>query len=320
MSQQTEAERQARRLNWNLLKTFLTLAESSSITEAAERLFLRQPTVSHALKQLEEHFDKTLIERRPGTFQLTEAGEVLYHEIVEVYGTVLRFHTLMREVAEEVKGHVRIALASHVECPLFDQALAAFHIQHPQATLSVDVSTSREALAEVETRRASMAVCLVHKRKPMLEYLLMYREFFGLFCGPSHPLFGQEGLDKTVLAGQTSVSFTTDRMTDALRPVALMRAEANLDGRVIATSSNLEEVRRMIIAGLGIGPLPLHVVKRDLEEGLLWRLPPYDDPPAIDVYLAWNPKARMNRAETEMLAELMGRIESASIGERTYLE
>ncbi|MEZ5448373.1 MAG: LysR family transcriptional regulator [Thiolinea sp.] len=318
MQQQTEAELQARRLNWNLLKTFLVLAESRSVTEAAERLFLRQPTVSHALKQLEEHFNKPLIERRPGRFQLTEAGEALYHEIVEIHGTILRFHTLMREVVEEVKGHVRLLLASHVQCPLFDETLRDFHHRYPQATLSIDVSSSRDAVSEIEARRASMAICLVHHPKPELEYLTVYREFFGLFCGPSHPLFGQDGLDKTALAGQASVSFATDSMTDALRPVALMRAEANLDERVVATSSNLEEVRRMIIAGLGIGPLPLHVVKRDVADGLLWRLPPYEEPPAVDVYLVWNPKARMNRAETAMLNDLRARLMRSDLSTRTY--
>jgi DNA-binding transcriptional LysR family regulator len=75
----------------------------------------------------------------------------------------------------------------------------------------------------------------------------------------------------------------------------------------------------MIIAGLGIGPLPLHVVRRDIEDGLLWQLPPYDDMPAIDVHVVWNPKAAMNRAETALLEELLRRIEATPIEARTYI-
>ena len=74
----------------------------------------------------------------------------------------------------------------------------------------------------------------------------------------------------------------------------------------------------MIIAGLGIGPLPIHVVKRDIEDGLLWRLPPYEDVPEIDVNVVWNPSARNNRAEELLLAELLERIERIPMADRTY--
>ncbi|MEZ5867416.1 MAG: hypothetical protein R3D46_02615 [Defluviimonas denitrificans] len=60
------------------------------------------------------------------------------------------------------------------------------------------------------------------------------------------------------MSGQASVSFVTDRMTDALRAVTWMRNSAGLIGS--SAPANLEEVRRLIVAGLGIGPLPIHVV------------------------------------------------------------
>jgi DNA-binding transcriptional LysR family regulator len=312
-------ERLARNLDWNLLRTFLVLAESASITDAAERLGLKQPSVSSALKRLEEQLGKRLIDRSPGRFRLTAAGTLLQREVVDIHGAVLRLGTLMREVANEVRGHVRIAMASHVVCPVFDEALTAFHTAHPHATLSIDISASKEGLAAVMARRASLGVCLVHDKSPRLEYRRLYREFFGLFCGPGHPLFGRTGLTKADLGGHSSVSFVTDRMSDALRPVTLMRADAQLEDRIVGTSAHLEEVRRMIIAGLGIGPLPLHVVRRDIEDGLLWQLPPYDDMPAIDVHVVWNPKAAMNRAETALLEELLRRIEATPIEERTYI-
>ena len=66
----------------------------------------------------------------------------------------------------------------------------------------------------------------------------------------------------------------------------------------------------MIIAGLGIGPLPVHVAKRDVSDGLMWQLPPYNQPPAIDVHVVWNPKATLNRAEQSLLDRLLARIEA----------
>lgn len=313
-----DADRLARELDWNLLRTFVVLAEAGSVTEAAERLRLKQPTVSAALKRLEDRLGRRLIDRSPGRYQLTEAGRLLHAEAIEIQGAVLRLGTAMREVTDEVRGHVRIALASHVVCPLLDDALAAFHSAHPRATLSLDVASSRIARESVMARRASLAVCLVKDRSPALEYRRLYREFFALFCGPPHPLFGRGDVRREDLAGQASVTFITDQMQDALRPVALMRAAADLDHRIVGSSSHLEEVRRMIVAGLGIGPLPVHVVRRDVEDGKLWQIPSDDDPAAVDVHVCWNPKARMNRAEAAFLSLLLARIDDTPIEARTY--
>jgi DNA-binding transcriptional LysR family regulator len=89
-------------------------------------------------------------------------------------------------------------------------------------------------------------------------------------------------------------------------------------GPVVGTSSHLEEVKRMIINGLGIGPLPVHVVSRDVRDGLLWRLPPYDTRLAIDVNLITNPRAHLSRAESELIKQLIKTIGNFSLEERTY--
>lgn len=308
-----------RTFDWNLLHTFVVLAEAGSVTAAAEHLGRKQPSVSNALRRLEDQIGKKLIDRTPGTYQLTDAGKLLYREAIEVYGTVTGIKTIMRDMTDEIRGHVRVVMASQVACSFFDNSLRDFHKNHPKTTFALDAMASAEALNEVVARRASFAICLVHKRNPKLAYLHMYREFFGLFCGPSHPLFGRKDMVKEDLHGHSSVSFLTDKLDDALRPVTLVRTEAELDSHVVGRSSHLEEIKRMIIAGLGIGALPIHVVARDVTDGLLWRLPPYDNPPQIDVHLVSNPKARMNRAEQTFLNVLTTQIEATPIEERTYL-
>jgi DNA-binding transcriptional LysR family regulator len=313
-------ERTMRELDWNLLRTFVVLAQSRSVTEAAGKLRLTQPSVSAALKRLEARIGKTLIERDPGQFRLTEAGEHLRREAVEIQGSILRIATLVRDVTDEIRGHVRIALASHVVCPLFDRVLAEFHAAHPAATFALDVRSSADAIAQVTDKSASLAVCLVRDRNPRLEYRRLYREFFGLFCGPPHPLFGREGLTPADLAGYAAVGFETDRLGDMLHPVTLMRAQAEMPHEMVGVSSHLEEVRRMIVAGIGVGALPLHVAGRDVADGLLWQLPPRATEPAIDVHVVWNPKTRMNRAERLFLDRLTEAIDATPIEARTYRE
>ncbi|MBC2887215.1 LysR family transcriptional regulator [Ochrobactrum sp. CM-21-5] len=305
-------------LDWNLLRTFVVIAEVKGITRAAERLNLKQPSVSNALRRLEDRIGQRLIERDATHFELTDVGKLLYEQSIEVFGAISQLPQLVRGVSNNVTGHVTIAVASHIVSPIFDRALALFHEQHPRATLTVKVSASTEVLRQVRERRASFGLCLVSVRDPALEYTMMYREFFGFFCGPRHRFFGREGLSLDDLKDEPSVSFQTDHIADALRPVALLRSEAKLSPDVVGTSSSLEEVRRMIVSGLGIGPLPVHVARRDIVDGQLWRLPPYDDPPAIDVYLAINAEKNQNRAEKALLSILQTLIAGMPIEERIY--
>ncbi|MFK3665698.1 LysR family transcriptional regulator [Ochrobactrum teleogrylli] len=305
-------------LDWNLLRSFVVIAEVKSITRAAERLNLKQPSVSNALRRLEDRIGQRLVERDATHFELTDVGKLLYEQSIEVFGAISQLPQLVRGVGDNVTGHVTISVASHIISPIFDQALALFHEQYPNATLTINVSASTEVARLVREKRASFGLGLVSNRDTALDYTMVYREFFGFFCGPRHRMFGQSGLTLADLKGEPSVSFQTDHIADALRPVALLRSEARLSPDVVGTSSSLEEVRRMIITGLGIGPLPLHVARREIDDGLLWRLPPYDNPPAIDVFLIHNPEANLNKAENAMLAGLKSIIASTPLEERIY--
>lgn len=305
-------------LDWNLLRTFMVIVEEESITRAANRLGLKQPTVSNALRRIEERLGRRLIDRKPNVFRVTAVGRLLYEECVEIFGTVSRLPVLTRDIQEEITGQVSIALTTHVISPLFDEALAAFHGAHPKTRFSLTVSTSEAAVKSVLQKQASFALCLVRRQDPRLRYEVMYREFFGFFCGPKHRFFGQDRLTLEDLRGEPSVSFQTDQPADALRPVALLRSRAGLDATIVGISPSLEEVRRMIVAGLGIGPLPLHIAARDVADGQLWRLPPYQDPPQIDIWLVWNPASNLNRAESGLLDLLQRKIAEVPIDRRTY--
>jgi DNA-binding transcriptional LysR family regulator len=225
---------------------------------------------------------------------------------------------MLSEMTAIVAGHVSITMASHVICPLLDETLSEFHARHPKATLSIAITSSSETIEAVSSKRTSLGICLVNRKQPGLDFTQLYREHFGFFCGPPHPLFGKKNLTLADLRGHHSVSFQTDQLTDVLRPVAMLRAQAGIDDAVVGTSTNLEEVKRMIIAGLGIGPLPIHVVERDLHDGLLWRLPPYESPPAIDIFLVRNLKARLNSAEAEFIRMLTEKIAQTPLEQRTY--
>ncbi|MCP3970085.1 MAG: LysR family transcriptional regulator [Rhodobacteraceae bacterium] len=313
-----QTEKFVANLDWNLLRTFVVIVEEGSITAAANRLLRRQPTVSIALGRLETQIGSRLIERGGGVFRLTAVGTELYKECHDIYSGVSRLREVANTASKELTGSINISLASHVVTPILDRLLAEYHREFPHVTFQISVGTSDSVTRDVLEKTASLGICLLGKRRSELEYQIMYREFFGFFCGPPHPLFGKEGLRLKDLRGAFAVTFGIDNMGDALRPVALFRQKHKLDHEMIGHSTHLEEVRRMIVCGLGIGPLPIHVVTRDVRNGNLWRLPPYKSPPRVDIHLVTNPAKRFSRAEAKFVQTLQSRLASIPIAERVY--
>lgn len=211
-------ERFTRELDWNLLRTFMVIVQEGGITRAADRMLLKQPTVSNRLKRLEDQLGRRLIERGSGTFRVTAHGDLLYRECVEIHGNISRLSVLLRDIREEIAGHVSIAMASHVVSPLLDTVLADFHDRHPRVTFSIDVDTSTGVAQAVLHKRATMGICLVYDRIPGLLYESIFREHFQFFCGRRNPLYSRTDLTIADLRDQPLVSFKTDQLSGVLRP------------------------------------------------------------------------------------------------------
>ncbi len=317
MNRQTH-DRFASNLDWNLLRTFVVIVEEGSISRAANRLLRGQPAVSLALGRLEAALGCRVLERGHGTFGLTAEGRKLYRECIDIYSGIARLKEDVATGADEISGHIMISLASHVVTPLLDGILASNYRAHPKVTYTIKSAPSAEVANQVQGKVASLGICLVNRRLPDLEYERLYREYFGFYCGPPHPLFGKRDLILSDLRDLDGVSFDADDLNDALRPVALLRQQNEMAQQIVGRSAQLEELRRMILCGLGIGPLPVHVAERDVREGLLWRLPPYENPPAVDIFLVTSPRKVFNRAESIFIDALKTAIRTTPLAQRTY--
>jgi DNA-binding transcriptional LysR family regulator len=305
-------------LDWNLLRTFMVVVDEGGITPAANFLGLKQPTISAALKRLEDSFGRKLVNRSPNHFSVTPLGQVLYAEACSVFGTISQLPNLMSGLDDKVTGHISIAVASHVVSKHFDAVLEQFNAAHPQVTFSISTVDSAEVVAHVQQNRVTLGICLLQDPPMRLQSQILYREYFGFYCGPKHRLFGRENIRLAELKGENAVSFQTDEINGPLYSVAGLRQQAGMKPGLKGISSSLPEVRRMIISNIGIGALPVHVAQRDVKQGLLWQLPPYANLPTVDIYTVTNPKRTMNRAETGLLTQLTDTLLQTPLAERTY--
>lgn len=305
-------------LDWNLLRTFMVVVEQRGISKAATELGLKQPTVSAALKRLEQAIGKTLVIRKPNEFTVTRAGQVLYTECATIFGSVSQLPAILNEGNTELRGHLSIAITSSVISEHFDDFLDRFSNAHPSVTYSFSVYESDDIEKMVALNRSSFGICLLSRLPKKLNTLVLYREYFGLYCGARHRLFHAENITHDDLEGEPFVAFQTEAQGGPLEAISMLRSRLNLSRNWRGVSSSLNEIRRLIMANVGIGALPLHVAARDVAAGHIRQLPPYEDLPQVSIYLISNPERRHSEAEAAFLSEIETDMSAIGIAERTY--
>ncbi|WP_296425983.1 LysR family transcriptional regulator [Yoonia sp.] len=305
-------------LDWNLLRTFMVVVEQHGISKAAAFLGLKQPTISSALKRLEQTVGKTLIIRKPNEFTVTRAGQVLYTECATIFGCVSQLPAILHEDNAELRGHLSIAITSSVISEHFDDFLHRFSTAHPSVTYSFSVHESDEVEKLVVLNRSSFGICLLSRLPETLETMVLYKEYFGLFCGARHRLFTAENITQEDLEGEPFVAFQTEAEGGPLEAISILRSRLNFSRNWRGVSSSLNEIRRLIMSNIGIGALPLHVAEQDVAAGRIRQLPPYEDLPQVSIYLISNSARRYSEAEAAFLLAIKTDMSSFGIAERTY--
>lgn len=292
-------------LDWNLLRTFLVIAEERSVTRAAEKLLLQQPSVSAALKRLEEAFDCRLFERGRRPMTLTPQGEKLFNECRGLYTAVAGLEPRKADQLSAVSGMIRLTVVTQVVSSALDGVYRRIHARHPGISFNIEVSSSYDIVRSVSQQIVSFGICLLAKPVTTLTCQFLFREAFGIYCGPGHPLFGAIDVGFQGLRNEPWVSFACAELSNSLEPMLSLRLGADLASRVVMTSSDLQEVRRFITAGIGIGILPIDAAMRDVREGLLWQIATADSAGlGADVYFIRNPAKAPDAAERAFIAEM----------------
>jgi len=278
-------ERFLRNLDWNLLYTFLVIVDEGSITGAARKLSYSQPSVSNALKRLEEYFGERLILRKKGVFSLTDQGLRVYEYASSVGNIMSHMAEQFAEDKGAVTGEINIEIASHINCPPFDRTLADFHQQYPNVFITTNTQPSADIVSAVAEGELRIGLSNKKVSQTGLRFDLLGYEQMAFYCARSHPLYGKDDLTLDDLKGLAYVSFESDQPGEGLGAIAQFRAEQQFWGKLVAVSSNEEEVRRLVLAGVGFGALTVEAARPFVEQGALWPLPPYEQLPTTEVYL-----------------------------------
>lgn len=118
-------------MNWNQLRYVVTVADERSITHAAEKLYLSQPSLSLSIKSLEQELGLALFQRDQGGLELTYAGELFYQWANMVLRSYAQLNLKLADITGERRGLLRVGISPHRSAILMPAILERFHSMHP---------------------------------------------------------------------------------------------------------------------------------------------------------------------------------------------
>ncbi|MGK9052614.1 LysR family transcriptional regulator [Neorhizobium petrolearium] len=238
-------------MNPNLrhLEVFRLFSRVMSVTETARLLRITQPSVSQALRDLENQLGLELIIRGQGPLKLTANADLLLKNMEDVLDNM----QALRERAARLRGEQDNSLAIASVHPLtgwiLPQALARLKNSHPHTRIALEAYSSREVIKHVQDRTADIGFTFLPVDNPdMVVRPLMMTEMVCLLP-KNHALAGSVQLTPETLDNETIITFGQQVRQEF--DVRLAFGNGNEAGRFLTT--NLSVVSADLVRqGLGI--------------------------------------------------------------------
>jgi DNA-binding transcriptional LysR family regulator len=151
--------------DWSLLRTFLEVATSGSMSRAAQALGSSQPTLSRQVAQLEAQLGHALFERTTRGVRLTDAGTALREPAERMREHAQQLAMVAAGRSQALAGTVRITASEMVSAYLLPDMLRALRATHPEIQVELVASNAVENLLE---READIALRMVRPQQGTL--------------------------------------------------------------------------------------------------------------------------------------------------------
>jgi DNA-binding transcriptional LysR family regulator len=244
----------------------------------------KQPSVTAALRRLEDQVGATLCTRTPRGVQLTVHGHQLLAACESLQASVQDIPRAISATNAEVSGTVTLRVLSNLYnlsalSGIFDD----FHTRYPRIEIRLDVAPWREILNSLKKGEIELAIGFADELDDRYLFIPITKQPQQLYCGPKHRFFGRPAVSPTLMEAEPFV-ITRDEPLPYIR----YRDRYGLGRHIGGFADSLNERMWLIQLGMGIGFLPKPIVENSNFASVLWPLLPYDEAPICSVYLMAN--------------------------------
>jgi DNA-binding transcriptional LysR family regulator len=256
------------------LRTFIAAVDEGSFSAASRKLLRAQSVVSETISNLEDQIGVQLFDRSGRYPKLTAAGSVILGDARSIITGVDLMKARAKGISVGLEPELSVVIDVFYPIDAVTQVAREFRQKFPGVALRIYVEALGGAIQPVLDGRCSIGVIgslpvipdtVTHERMPGIAFLMV--------ASRDHALASHRGkIPREVLAKHTQIVLTDRSELSAGREVGVMSPNT-------WRLADLFAKHHFLLNGLGWGGMPLHAVRKDLEEGRLAVLPIEDVPP-----------------------------------------
>jgi LysR family hydrogen peroxide-inducible transcriptional activator len=269
------------------LRYVVAVARERHFGRAAEACFVSQPTLSVAVKKLEEELGVALFERGPGEVSVTPAGQ----KIVEQAQRVLEESARIREIAaagrDPLAGPVRLGAIYTIGPYLLPKLIPILRRTAPAMSLHIQENFTHRLAESLKNGEVDVILIALPFEEPGIVTRAVYDEPFLVAVPKGHPWEGRKRITSEELSKESLLLLGEGHcFRDQVLEICHTRPK---DRSVLARTvegGSLETIRQMVASGVGVTVLPSTSVTPGSASDLI-RILPFARPPVRRVALAW---------------------------------
>ncbi|TVS13436.1 MAG: LysR family transcriptional regulator [Wenzhouxiangella sp.] len=233
------------------LRAFIQTARSGSVSAAADKLYLSQPSVSQQIRALEEELKQTLFSRHGPRLQLTPAGKALLEMAKPL---IDRIDALPDEFARRYgsleSGEIRIAAGESTIMHLLPPLMMRFRRQHPGIHVHLHNVTGADGLGMIREDQVDFAVGSMLDVPADIDYQPIYHFNPVLIMSPDHPLARRRAINLADISPHGLI--LPPRRLTTFQMVDMVFRKNHLPFRVTLEVGGWEVIKRYVAQGMGI--------------------------------------------------------------------
>ncbi|KMY54052.1 LysR family transcriptional regulator [Bacillus sp. FJAT-27231] len=236
------------------LKSFMEVAEHRSFTKAATHSYLSQPSLSKAVRKLEEELHVELFDRSTRHLQLTDAGKIVYQQGQKAFSALTELGVLLDELMDIAAGEIKIGIPPLIGTLFFPDIARRFHKKYPKVSLEL-VELGAKLIAQlVEEGQIDLGIIVLPADEEKFNTYPFIQDEFVLYIHENHRLAGKENVSLNELKSEKFILFSESfTLHDYIKRAC---EDAGFTPSIAYQSSQWDLIIELVSSQLGITLLP----------------------------------------------------------------
>jgi len=240
------------------MKYFVEVVNQHGMTNASKSLYIAQPTISKAIKDIEKELNMPLFDRSNRQLVLTDAGMVFYQKCKEILAL---YKDLPREINSLVgleTGHISIGLSAVMNMNKFIHILGEFHQQYPNVTYNLVENGGKMIEHQLINDEIDIGITTLPVDQSIFHSLPLYQEELKLVLNQEHHLANYQKVKMAMLKDEDFILFNEDfYLNDKIIEAA---KNAGYIPNTVSKISQWNFIENLLNAHLGVSILPENIV------------------------------------------------------------